>query len=137
MIQYPLYHRMFGLDYDSISTIKHDHNILIKISILSQTLNKDGMIFDSKLFSYFQKDLDANLSGKSIVSKDDQEFIGQLKSKNNKYFLIDGNSTIENIARLINKRFINMFIDVVEFNECHVELIENGLTLAKSIKYLT
>ena len=92
-------HRL--LDYDGKCAHPHGHNGKAVIHLEASSLDKRGMVFDfGGVKDIVQRWVDEKLDHQMILRKDDPlvKVLGGMKEP---YFLMDGNPTAENLAKLI------------------------------------
>ena len=92
-------HRL--LDYDGKCAHPHGHNALLEIELCSDELDQNGMVVDfgeieAKVAQFVELELDHRM----LLRKDDP-LVDALKGVGEDPFLMEGNPTAENIARLI------------------------------------
>jgi 6-pyruvoyltetrahydropterin/6-carboxytetrahydropterin synthase len=92
-------HRL--LNYDGMCRHLHGHNARIEIDIEAETLDQRGMVYDfSDIKETVKSWVDATLDHRMLLNKADP-IIPLLKERGEQYFVMDGNPTAENIAKLI------------------------------------
>ena len=94
-------HRL--LDYDGKCKHPHGHNGKASIGLAASKLDQRGMVIDfNDIKEVIQKWIDLELDHKMLLRRDDP-LARTLTKMNEPVFLMDGNPTAENIAKLIFK----------------------------------
>ncbi|MSQ22237.1 MAG: 6-carboxytetrahydropterin synthase [Dehalococcoidia bacterium] len=92
-------HRL--LNHNGKCRYLHGHNGLLEVDVESTGLDNMGMVVDFGLVKDVVKGwVDTNLDHKMLLSRNDP-VIPYLKQLGEPFYLMDGNPTAENIARLI------------------------------------
>lgn len=105
-------HRL--LDYDGKCRHLHGHNGRAVITLSADTLDARGMVEDfTRLKRMVGGWIDEQLDHKMLLHKDDP-LLPFLRQKGEPVFVMDGNPTAENIARLIFDRAAEQGFPVVE-----------------------
>ncbi len=94
-------HRL--LNYEGMCRHLHGHNARVEIDIESDKLDERGMVYDfSDIKETVKSWVDATLDHRMLLNKADP-MIPILKERGEQHFVMEGNPTAENIARLIFK----------------------------------
>lgn len=94
-------HRL--LNYEGMCRHLHGHNARVEIDIEAETLDERGMVYDfSDIKEVVKSWVDATLDHRMLLNKADP-MIPVLKERGEQCFIMDGNPTAENIAKLIFK----------------------------------
>jgi 6-pyruvoyltetrahydropterin/6-carboxytetrahydropterin synthase len=81
----------------------HGHNARVEIDIEAETLDERGMVYDfSDIKEVVKSWVDATLDHRMLLNKADP-MIPVLRERGEQFFIMDGNPTAENIAKLIFK----------------------------------
>ena len=92
-------HRL--LNHDGKCRYLHGHNGLLEVDLESTVLDNMGMVVDFGLVKDVVKGwVDTNLDHRMLLSRGDP-VIPSLEQLGEPFYLMDGNPTAENIARLI------------------------------------
>ncbi len=92
-------HRL--LNHNGKCRYLHGHNGLLEVDVESTVLDNMGMVVDFGLVKDVVKGwVDANLDHKMLLSRSDP-VVPSFKQLGEPFYLMDGNPTAENIARLI------------------------------------
>ena len=92
-------HRL--LNHDGKCRYLHGHNGLLEVDVESTVLDNRGMVADFGLVKDVVKGwVDTNLDHRMLLSRSDP-VIPSLEQLGEPFYLMDGNPTAENIARLI------------------------------------
>lgn len=92
-------HRL--LNHDGKCRYLHGHNGLLEVDVESTVLDNRGMVVDFGLVKDVVKGwVDTNLDHRMLLSRSDP-VIPSLEQLGEPFYLMDGNPTAENIARLI------------------------------------
>lgn len=94
-------HRL--LNYEGMCRHLHGHNARVEIDIEAETLDERGMVYDfSDIKEVVKSWVDATLDHRMLLNKADP-MIPVLRERGEQFFIMDGNPTAENIAKLIFK----------------------------------
>ncbi|MDO8749599.1 MAG: 6-carboxytetrahydropterin synthase [Dehalococcoidia bacterium] len=92
-------HRL--LNHDGKCRYLHGHNGLLEVDVESTVLDNMGMVVDFGLVKDVVKGwVDTNLDHRMLLSRSDP-VVPSLEQLGEPFYLMDGNPTAENIARLI------------------------------------
>jgi 6-pyruvoyltetrahydropterin/6-carboxytetrahydropterin synthase len=92
-------HRL--LNYEGMCRHLHGHNARVEIDIEAATLDERGMVHDfSDIKRTVKSWVDATLDHRMLLNKADP-MIPILKERGEQFFVMEGNPTAENIAKLI------------------------------------
>jgi 6-pyruvoyltetrahydropterin/6-carboxytetrahydropterin synthase len=105
-------HRL--LDYDGKCRFLHGHNGRALITLAASDLDNVGMVVDfSQIRRVIGGWIDSHLDHRMLLRRDDP-LLPYLQSQGEPIFLMDGNPTAENIARLIYEHAAAQGFPVVE-----------------------
>jgi len=116
-------HRL-TLNYESPCQSLHGHSYTVKVIIKTDQLNENGMVIDFKELKRFQRYLDDNFDHATLINKNDTDLLEFVKNQNQKYLILENNTTSENIAELLCDEFIKMFNDEINIHEITVNVWE-------------
>ncbi len=92
-------HRL--LNYDGKCAHPHGHNAKVEIELAASALDSRGMVYDfSDIKNSIQSWIDKELDHKMILTNGDP-LIKALRELGEPFYVLDGNPTAENIAKLI------------------------------------
>ncbi len=99
-------HRL--LKYNGKCAHPHGHNGLAKIVLFRKNLNDQDMVFDfGNLKQTMGEWIDANLDHQMILNKEDP-LVSVLQQMGEPLFLMNGNPTAENLARLLFEQAVTL-----------------------------
>jgi 6-pyruvoyltetrahydropterin/6-carboxytetrahydropterin synthase len=105
-------HRL--LNYDGKCKHLHGHNGRAIVALEAPTLDDRGMLVDfSEIKRLVQRWIDENLDHTMLLCRDDP-ILPVLRAQGERVFVMEGNPTAENIARLIYDRAADVGLPVVE-----------------------
>ncbi len=114
IIEFCYGHRL--LDYDGKCQHLHGHNGQLEIEVDSGTLDRLGMVIDFGEIKDIAKGwVDANLDHRMLLHRNDP-IAKVLQDFGEPLYLMDGNPTAENIARLIFKKLSDLGLRVSRVN---------------------
>jgi 6-pyruvoyltetrahydropterin/6-carboxytetrahydropterin synthase len=92
-------HRL--LDYDGKCRHLHGHNAVVEIEVRSNTLDSRNMVWDfSDIKRIVKRWIDTELDHRVLLRHDDPLVVA-LRQLGEPVYVLDGNPTVERIARLI------------------------------------
>ena len=105
-------HRL--LDYDGICKHPHGHNAVAEIEVRTDSLDSRNMVCDFSDIKRLVKGwIDRELDHKMILRHDDP-LVKPLQALGEPIYLLDGNPTVERLARLVFDKARELGLDVVE-----------------------
>lgn len=105
-------HRL--MDYVGKCQHPHGHNGLLEIEVSSQALDARGMVVDfGEIKAAVKAWVDDNLDHQMLLRKDDP-LVPVLQGMNEPMFLMDGNPTAENIAKIVFEQAAKQGLDVAK-----------------------
>lgn len=114
-IEWDMAHRLVN-DYPGKCKYLHGHRYKLEITITAETYNAYGMVIDfGDIKTLFKTWIDENLDHGMIVSESDQEMVGFLCSTGQKYYVVDFNTTAEEMVRYFAHKFEVMLRDSESF----------------------
>lgn len=114
VIQFCYGHRL--LNYDGPCRNLHGHNGSLQIEIDARALNPLGMVIDfSKVRDIAKGWVDEHLDHKLLLNRLDP-LVPVLRAHGEPLFLMDGNPTAENIAKLIYEQLRTRGLEVARVN---------------------
>lgn len=93
-------HRLIS-PYQGKCSSLHGHSWQVRISIESDTLDPRGFVIDFGELAPLKTWIEANLDHATLVSSSDHALLNWLREAGQKHFVLDSNSTSENLAKRI------------------------------------
>jgi len=130
------YAHILDLDYESPCTNIHGHSAIVKVSIYSKELDKNGMVIDFKDLSFINDYLQNNYDHKLIIPKSLRSSFNFLQFESST-IIIDKNTTAENFSDIFLKDIgYTLISNGIKFEKLAVEFFETSNNSARSvIKY--
>ena len=119
-------HRL--LNHDGKCAHPHGHNATVKVVLRSEGVNGVGMVVDfGELKETVGRWIEENLDHRMIFHRGDP-LVAVLREMNEPMFLLDGNPTAENLAKLIFGKTVEFGFPVVsvtfaETEKCSAEFL--------------
>jgi len=103
-IEWDMGHRL-GNGYASKCRHAHGHRYIAELSFIAPTLNKFGMVMDFDDIKRLVKGwIDNHIDHAFLVYDQDTQLLDFLRAENNRHFVVNFNTTVENIVNWLGSK---------------------------------